>query len=364
MPFFNPFKAKESSPQGHVPTLPNLATVELWFINAIALGPQAVKGSYAGSHPVFVVDYSGGSVVVKGEGHDIPVKVKNTDYGERDVDGNGVQVPDATLDESARWAGKLMYSVCGYTKVSLVTDAEKSALKDVPYTRFSPAVHDHVACSYLHHLLDGGKHIFYKMPFVPHMHGMPSMAKDTASCTAMLKMLNKDRKVLYDLARVIAVDMFIGNYDRFRPDGTVVNPENVLFIMEGKKLTPVGVDFYDITSSSDESHTATTDSILLYSPRRDWAGTMLADPVKLNDFATKLLDGLNRYFTKALKGLGINAAEEMLIDELRVGDIAKGLLDGARGLREYLQRRFVQGKSQPEKLLPAEIRIRMERLGW
>jgi uncharacterized protein YgbK (DUF1537 family) len=91
---------------------------------------------------------------------------------------------------------------------------------------------------------------------------------------------------------------------------------------------------------------------------------MLADPGQLNDFATKLLNGLNRYFTKALKGLGIDAAEEMLIEEIRVGDIAKGLLDGARGLREYLQRRVVQGKSLPEKLLPAGIRIRMERLGW
>ena len=64
---------------------------------------------------------------------------------QRDLEGKGVQVPDGTLDESARWAGKLMYSVCGYTKVSLLTDAEKSALKGVPYTRFMPAAHDMVA---------------------------------------------------------------------------------------------------------------------------------------------------------------------------------------------------------------------------
>ena len=58
--------------------------------------------------------------------------------------------------------------------------------------------------------------MFYKMPFVPDLRGMPSMAKDATSCLAMLENLSKDRKILYNLARVIAVDMFIGNYDRFR----------------------------------------------------------------------------------------------------------------------------------------------------
>ena len=359
MPFFGLFKAKESPPAGHVPKLPDLAHVTLSCIDAIALGPQAAKGSYAGSHPVFVVEYSGGSVVVKGEGRDASIHVKKTDPSQRDLEGKGVQVADGTLDESARWAGKLMYSVCGYTKVSLLTDAEKSALKGVPYTRFMPTAHDMVAFCYLHHLLDEGKHMFYKMPFVPHLHGMPSMAKDDSSCLAMLEKLSKAPKILYNLARVIAVDMFIGNYDRFRPDGTVVNAENVLFIMEGNKLSPVGVDFYDITSAADEMHSATTDSILLLPPRGDWAGMMLASKTELNDFATRLLNGLNRYFIKTLKRLGFEAPELLLIDKVRVGDIAKGLLDGARGLREYLQRRFRQGK-----MMPAGIYARMERLKW
>ena len=118
--------------------------------------------------------------------------------------------------------------------------------------------------------------------------------------------------------------------------------------MEGNKLNPVGVDFYDITSAADELHSATTDSILLLPPRADWAGMMLANPSKLNEFAVRIWDGLNNYFKRAMKkGLHIEATEELLIDKIRVGDIAKGLLDGARGLREYLQRRIRQRKMLP-----------------
>ena len=362
MPFWSTHKAKETPAQGHVPTLPDLAAVQISWISAIAYSANAP------CHPVFVVDYSGGSVVVKGEKHH-DAQVKKQDLSQRHEElAGGVKVEDEWWDESARWAGKIMYNVCGYTKVSLLTGAEKSALKGVPYTRFMPTELDRKACAYLHFLIDGRPHaqppeppryMLYKMPFVRHLHGMASMAKDSSSCLAMLEKLSKDRKVLYNLARVIAVDMFIGNHDRFNADGAVANPENVLFIMEGNKLSPVGVDFFDKTSAADEFHIATTDSILLLPPRPDWAGTMLANRSQLNEFAVKLLDGLNRYFSKTLKGLGIPASEGMLIDKIRLGDIAKGLLDGANGLREYLQRRRRQ-----KKVLPVGVGMRMQRLGW
>lgn len=167
--------------------------------------------------------------------------------------------------------------------------------------------------------------MWFHMPFLADLEDLDACVKDQQKMRALARYLADKPEVLEKLGRLVAADFLIGNTDRFKYDGTVLNPGNVFFQKTGDEFDVVGIDYFDPNSHAPEGSAAMTAFVQL-------AGS--ADLQK--SLAENIVRDLNQTISTAL-----GAAFD---DKHRISDLAaiyiqigfnKGLESAAQFTRGY-----------------------------
>jgi hypothetical protein len=228
-----------------------------------------------------------------------------------------------------------------------------------------------------------GRWRWVKMPFVPGLSDAGFLDQPEPATAKMFKQLVRKlaiRDTWYQLGKVIAVDMFNGNYDRFDYDGTWVNRGNLMFQqldgLAGIKV--VGLDTFDPTSE----HSNLTQSGA-FSELNVLRNTDL-------DFAKKVTASVTGRILLEMRRAGMESVTVSIKDPsvpagtcivIKAGvnaflgfsaELQRGITDGARTLKAYLVDKVKQyaqirpaiGSRAPIKQIPPGITARMRYLGW
>lgn len=165
-----------------------------------------------------------------------------------------------------------------------------------------------------------------------------------------------------ELGTVVAVDVFIGNGDRFNIDtGAWANSGNVMFAQNGNTFHAIGLDTLDPNSPKCDGSNFSRSN--LTRPGVYTALTILTDPSRRKQFAEAATKSVGAKMAEQLKGVATLTAEVGELDgrvASRSVDVQKelpglfvkfapsfeyGLMMGATDLRTYLQRKVAQYKA-------------------
>lgn len=219
--------------------------------------------------------------------------------------------------------------------------------------------------------------LWLKMPYV---HGLENADTQDKSKLQILTVVGRltNAKFWFRMGQIVAVDIFIGNNDRFSIEGMWQNQTNVMFVVNSVDGSneALGLDTFDGDRKSQQRF-VTKSGTGGYKELR-----ILVDKQMRLDHAKKCLKSVARLIKLDLeqadpgrKGIYLRKGEQMIsvdLDELAdvfleyADEFAKGIADGAIRLRQYLseKRRKYQGKGVLGKDLPVGILERMESLGW
>lgn len=282
------------------------------------------------SKPVFLVVFNDGSKLV----------VK--------VEGSGGTMMGAMSPKLAKFSGGLMAQVSPAVQPTLLTRAEINTLKTLPPAKYAPPRNalkknlmepPGLTRAFLE-VLDDPKQGWYKMAYVENLRSLDTT--DDNELAQVLYQMRQNRTVLFTLGQIVAIDLFIGNEDRFDGEGKITNKGNIVFQKVAEKYVPIGLDFFHFQERAAN---------LYVLPPTPWGGIALSNPYLLGILASKMRDSLNEKFAEAL-----TLSEEHLIPLLAVGTLTNGLIDGATKLRAYLVAHR-QG-------MPSGAATRMRMLNW
>ena len=256
---------------------------------------------------------------------------------------------------SAKQGAKLMQQVSNAVEAEPLGPQELRALAEVQPAFYGNGQTGRLGSDYLRYMEGGGNAVTWlKMAFVANLRDMKGMV-EANKAAKLLEKMKTDQGVLHTLGMVVAVDIFIGNQDRFVHEagsrmGTVQNIGNLLFQKQGdKRYMAVGLDWYE---SQGEFSNLTQD------PDERWPGMMLSHKGtdRLCEFAIRAIDGLNEKLGQALSGM---EDPPSLIPGQGVVWFTNGLSEGRNALWRYLS-----DQSQTGQPLAKGVRRRMEKLGW
>ena len=276
--------------------------------------------------------------------------------------------------ESISWSSKLMKNVTDpRVDTKILTPAEIMEFKRAARVIF-PADSLYIA------RLEG-PWTWVKMPFVAGLTDAKFLDKDEQTAFSFTKLLKNlsNRIAWVELGKVVAVDMFNGNYDRITPEGDWQNRGNLMFAPNTPEPNVIGLDTFD-TSSSDRSLT----SAVVNRPALD----LLRRPNHLFSVAVtaSISKQLSRHMVKfgetpiSIREKGMNPGvtikpspppprgradetENAFRDYAPFFEI--GMAEGADTLKNYLQRkRILYEMATPPKTMPVGIVARMKYLNW
>ena len=264
----------------------------------------------------------------------------------------GSSVSQAHAAPSVAWASKLMQRATPGMDVELLANDELSALKWISPRAFKPfQARDRLLGS-----CDGN--VVYKMPFFETLRDANSL-NQKGKARKLLSKLKGNSEMLQMLGKIVAVDLFNGNLDRFNLKGAVENPTNIFFVKNGdKSYTPVGVDFVHL--QREAADLIGPPPVADRGPQNidiQWGGPILMNDQTRAVYAAQCIAGLNNMFRTALLGDGPVHPQELLLYSDQV-EFATGLRKGVKKLQKYLAQEAVHGR------LPAGILTRMELLNW
>lgn len=301
--------------------LRQLAGTGIRSIQCFQMHPKAGPGNWGDCRPAFLVTCNDGDrLVLKAE-------------------FNTQQTGSAA--KSIAWGSAAMKQVSAQADVRLVNKVELANLKTLAMPVFQPANFSLLTQQYVHELIDSNAFIWYRMQYVEKLRSLEGMLKGKA-----LKLAAKlrDRATLHALGKVVAVDLFIGNSDRFDANGQILNPGNIVFQKQANKsYTPVGLDFFDAQGQAA--------NLNIPAPA-NWAGLILLDRDTIRLHAEKCVDSLNALLRKH------KVPDSDLLSSLSIGTFAVGMWDGAIDLRDFLLQKATEGR------FPSGLRDRMDKLGW
>ncbi|HEX3877489.1 MAG TPA: hypothetical protein VHW24_10915 [Bryobacteraceae bacterium] len=280
--------------------------------------------------------------------------------------------PDSAV--SIAWGSKLMKNVQNeWVNTKIMTPAEIDVFKNAAWAAFAQNTpqYDNVKPG-------GMSYCWVKMPFVEGLSDAEFYNDDYTINLKQIKELIKrlsDAAIWAELGKIVAVDIFNGNSDRFAVDpqgasklGTWTNRGNIMFLGAGHNhTTPViGLDTFDPNSQVGNLKSGGGHENL----------KILIDQVKRNEFAKacvrsvgeqircKLADsGHHGHFRIAVQGAdGPNIITipikgiDYLFDAY-ADDMAAGITLGADQLKLYLQGKVRQyTPARPNVALPAPPR--------
>ena len=171
---------------------------------------------------------------------------------------------------------------------------------------------------------------YYKMPFV-------SQLKDLTKTSPALMLLRlKKPPALFSFGKIVAVDLFIGNNDRFNAMGDLVNEGNLLFQQIDGNITPVGLDFFQAQGEAANLLVGPPDNIPSGKGKFKyvWGGENLLHENNIRFFAENAIKSLNTYFSQQ------NMRQvRTVFDHNDVLEFANGMKEGVKGLKQFLATR-------------------------
>jgi hypothetical protein len=301
--------------------------------------------------------------------------------------------PKAHAGESIKWGAKLMKNVQNdQVNTKLMTPSEIETFKQFARNAFPPN-----SPQYLN--VTEARYTWVKMNYVGGLSDGSFLAEDDNPKMKDFKAtVGKflDSGVWFDLGKVVAVDIFNGNSDRFKvadgnkriPLGTWVNKGNVMFLADGPTKV-IGLDTFDPNSAranlTMEGHFE--DLKILTDPfrRKTFAEACVAS---VGSELKRALDDPTRFNPKP-QYFVVSSGKKIFPDELPNlyleyrTNFETGLGLGAGELKIYLQNKVRQYAAQqpprivypgnrlvpmpappPLKKIPQGILDRMKFLGW
>ncbi|HEX3719878.1 MAG TPA: hypothetical protein VH595_18155 [Verrucomicrobiae bacterium] len=207
---------------------------------------------------------------------------------------------------------------------------------------------------------------WYKMPLLK-VTTMESMFDNEEG--KMLRKVFKLEKNLVKLGKIAAVDTFIGNADRFDPNGNLSNLGNIFFAkkrgLRGKTFTPIGLDFWngfseDMNLTLGQSRwdtmqqTHPKDFYETQSRFIKWLLT-LNDNGRMQTFAQNAVESLNGELER-------NHVDSINTQKTKYKILmARGMEEGAGAIKKYLKDIIAQKGMGG---IPAGALYRMRILKW
>ncbi len=173
--------------------------------------------------------------------------------------------------------------------------------------------------------------VWVRMPYIAGLSDSDIYRGGQAGADALYLKMNDDQ-FWKDLGKTLAVDLFIGNFDRFNEKGEFVNKGNIFFKdVGGGQYRTIGLDFlasqFLATGEANLARFQTVNEGFEYLK-------VLTDPAKRKAFAKKVRDELWEYLlsenSKGIYALG------------GVSKIEEGIAEGAEEIKRYLKRKFFQ----------------------
>jgi hypothetical protein len=265
------------------------------------------------------------------------------------------RVAPANVGPTINIASKLMQRVTPSMDVEVVGAAELAQLKLISPRAFKPIGERE---RMLGAAAEGGT--VYKMPFYDSLRHAQAMT-DKGKGRKLLGKLKGNADVLQMLGKIVAVDLFNGNTDRFGLNGEMANFTNIFFVKNNdKSYTPVGVDFVHL-------QVAAADLVAGPPPAErgpqnieiQWGGPILMNEQTRAVYASKCIASLNNKFHGEMMGLGQGPVhpQELLLYSDQM-EFTTGLRKGAKKLQKYLTQEAAAGR------LPQGVLTRMELLRW
>jgi hypothetical protein len=285
-------------------------------------------------------------------------------------DAGGKVGPDQAI--SIKWGSKMMKNVNNnQVNVKIMTSPEivefhRAAI--ATYPQGSPQL------NFAH---DGLRdYIWTKMPFVAGLSDADYIENYEVSGKVVKQTIQKlsDPQVWFDLGKVVAVDIFNGNSDRFDINtGTWINRGNIMFLSAGQQTKVIGLDMFD-PFGGDRSN--------LNRGGGYEALKTLTEKARCRNFANSCVLGVGSKLKADLGGhrkykdglrphiivmLGNQPTPVALasMDTLFMPyapDFMRGIEAGADQLKTYLMGKLQQ--YGPNRLLPRGVLLRMQYLGW
>lgn len=262
-----------------------------------------------------------------------------------------IKTGNAHANHSIPLGASMMNTVSPQVEIEMLDDKEFRELGQLPRSPeiFRPLNNAEPARAYLE-LYTSPEAVpinaYYKMKFVEKL-------QDISKGTPALMLLRlKKPPALFTFGKIVAVDLFIGNSDRFNAMGELVNEDNLLFQQIDGNITPVGLDFFQAQGEAAN---------LLEGPPENrpmgrgkfiyvWGGENLLNENNMQFFAARAIQSLNDYFAKQ------NMRQiRTVFEQDDVLEFANGMREGINELKRYL---LTRGG------LPEGVKIRMDKLNW
>jgi hypothetical protein len=187
---------------------------------------------------------------------------------------------------------------------------------------------------------------YYKMKFVEKL-------QDISKGTPALMLLRlKKPPALFTFGKIVAIDLFIGNSDRFNAMGELVNEDNLLFQQIDGNITPVGLDFFQAQGEAANLLVGPPENRPMGGGKFNyvWGGENLLNENNMRFFAERAIQSLNNYFANQnLRRI------RTLFGQDEILEFANGMREGVNELKRYL---LTRGG------LPEGVKIRMDKLNW
>ena len=172
-----------------------------------------------------------------------------------------------------------------------------------------------------------------RLEFVAGLKDLGHGATQIEVASLLVKALNNRwSKMAASIGRLAAVDLFIGNYDRFTIDGDLNNPHNLFFAVEGGKLKITGLDsFFDTGAHANFGLGLET----LHWGREMNLKALVKGSREQRDYASSLTGSLNKELVGILDGSDLARPNQQgyLFPGVEVGfKIMGGMEDGVKDL--------------------------------
>ncbi len=197
--------------------------------------------------------------------------------------------------------------------------------------------------------------VWVKMPLIQDLSDSDLWQKNLGDVVALYNKMNKPN-FWVQLGQILAVDIFIGNIDRFALDGTPMNEGNIFFRDAGNGgHDTIGLDFFSVRDLANGDSNLVKFKTTSDEGTFDYLYTLTQDG-RMTGYATNVVHGLNAHLNKRNRK---NAAGNAIRADLALdcafytGKLKEGIVLGATAIRSYLRGKIATYGAMPAPAPPA-----------